>query len=172
MVKLEIFDAYDEQGNKLGIDLIRGQLIPKGLYHYIVEIYTLNQYHECLVTLRDDKLYYPHYWEITAGAVLKGEKPIDAAMRELSEETGLLSTVDSLKELFIEKHNNCFIFGFIHRVDSSKQTIHLQVNETIDYQWIPLVKMTEFTKRKDFVPTCAKRLYQYYSKILDFDHCR
>lgn len=161
----EIFDAYDEFGNKLGIDLIRGNKVPKGLYNFVVEIYTLNQNCECLVTLRDEKKYYPHYWEITAGAVLKGETPIEAAKRELFEETGLDVSKEQLKELFIEKHESCFIYGYINRIDSLKHPIRLQIDETIDYRYIPINEMLEFTKRKDFVPTCALRFNRYFSKI-------
>lgn len=165
MVIPEIFDAYDEFGNKLGIDLVRGDKVPQGLYHFVVEIYTLNQNFECLITLRDEKKYYPHFWEITAGAVLKGETPLQAAKRELFEETGIDVSIDQLKELFVEKHQSCFIYGYIHMIESLKQPIRLQIDETIDYRFIPMNEMIEYTKRQDFVPTCALRFNRYYSKI-------
>lgn len=166
MVIPEIFDAYDEFGNKLGIDLTRGNKVPKGLYHFVVEIYTLNQNFECLVTLRDDKKYYPHFWEITAGAVLKGETPIEAAKRELFEETGLDVSKDHLKELFVEKHESCFIYGFIHQVNALNQAIQLQPDETIDYLWVPLNEMKTFVLKNDFVPTCSRRFILYLPKMM------
>lgn len=34
----EVWDAYDVQGNLLGFDLYRGEPIPEGVYHLVVEI--------------------------------------------------------------------------------------------------------------------------------------
>ncbi len=161
----ELFDAYDIDGNRLGKDIIRGEKIPNGQYHYIVEIYTINQNNECLVTLRDSQKIFPLYWEVTAGAVLKGETPRIAAKRELLEETGLFVQDDDFIELFKEKFNSCFVFGFVCMVHSEIQPITLQENETIDYQWISLMKMIDFVNRDDFVPSSALRFIKYYLSI-------
>lgn len=37
-VKVEIWDAYFEDGTLAGCDLIRGEQIPNGLYHLVCEI--------------------------------------------------------------------------------------------------------------------------------------
>ena len=37
---MELFDAFDENGNALGFEIVRGDTIPKGVYHKIVQIYT------------------------------------------------------------------------------------------------------------------------------------
>ncbi len=49
---MELFDALDFEGNALGYDLIRGQKIPKGVYHRIVCIYSINPEGKILLTLR------------------------------------------------------------------------------------------------------------------------
>lgn len=35
---MELWDAYNEAGEKLGFDLVRGQKIPDGVYHLVCEV--------------------------------------------------------------------------------------------------------------------------------------
>ena len=35
---MEIWDAYDENENLTGVNLIRGEAIPEGLFHLVCEI--------------------------------------------------------------------------------------------------------------------------------------
>lgn len=48
----EIWDAYDKDGNKLGFDQFRDEPIPEGVYHIVVEIYTITENKEVLITQR------------------------------------------------------------------------------------------------------------------------
>lgn len=34
----ELWDAYDREGNRLGFDLVRGEPVPGGAYHLVVEV--------------------------------------------------------------------------------------------------------------------------------------
>ena len=78
---MELFDAVDHEENKLGFDLIRGESIPDGVYHRIVEIFTINERLEILLTKRDYEKMWGGLWEITGGAVVKGETPEEGALR-------------------------------------------------------------------------------------------
>ena len=71
--KYEVFDAYDIDENKLDMDMVRGQTHDEGLYHIVVEILTINEKNQILVTKRHARKNYPLYWEITGGSILKGE---------------------------------------------------------------------------------------------------
>lgn len=68
--KIELFDAYDIHGNKLNIDLVRGEQPKKGLYHLVAEIYCINERNELLVTKRHPNKSFPLCWKITGGSVL------------------------------------------------------------------------------------------------------
>ena len=150
--KFEIFDAYDENGNKLNQDIIRGQH-KAGLYHIVVEILTINRHHQVLSTKRHSRKSYPLYWEITGGSILKGETDIEGAIRELYEETGIC--VQKLIPIYNDIYYDAIFRGFIAIVD--EPLVKLQEDETIDYKWIEASAWIEFIQQNEFIPHTKKR---------------
>lgn len=76
-------------------------------------------------------------WEFTAGgSALKGETPLECAMRELKEETGISS--NKLKKLGVvvdgEKHS--INYEYLCTTDCDKNSVTLQKGETINYKWV------------------------------------
>lgn len=90
---LELWDAYDNQFNKLdNIVLVRGDEIPDGIYHLVCEIAVRHTDGQYLLMQRDKRKHFGGMWELTAGgSALKGELPLECAVRELREETGICS---------------------------------------------------------------------------------
>ena len=95
----EIWDAYDRDFKKIeNVTLVRGEPIPDGMYHLACDIIVRHTDGSYLLMKRDLKKTYGGRWEITAGgSALAGETPLEGAMRELREETGIIST--NLKEI-------------------------------------------------------------------------
>jgi mutator protein MutT len=85
----EIGDAYDKNGNKLDSYQYRNEPIPVGIYHIVVEIYTVTENKEILMTRRHQNNTWALNREVTGGSILKGETPEQGAVRELKEETGI-----------------------------------------------------------------------------------
>lgn len=85
---MEIWDGYNADGTLAGVDLIRGEEIPKGLYHLVCEILVRHVDGDYLLMQRDfNKEGYPGYFEATAEA------------RHLKARTSLLVP----KESFLKK---------------------------------------------------------------------
>ena len=89
---MEIWDAYNEDREKIGRYLVRGERIPSGLYHLCVNVLVRHEDGDVLFMKRSSqKELYPNYFEFGAGgSVLAGEDSLSAVLRELKEETGLV----------------------------------------------------------------------------------
>lgn len=90
----EIWDAYDRDFNKIdGVQLIRGEPVPDGMYHLVCDIIVKHVDGTYLLMQRDLRKTFGGMWELTAGgSALAGETSLDGAMRELREETGIVSS--------------------------------------------------------------------------------
>jgi mutator protein MutT len=159
--KVELFDAYDQNENKLNIDLIRGEKHPPGLYHLVVEIYTINENNEILVTRRHQDKTFPLLWEITGGSVIKGESLLEGAKRELEEETGIKVNEEDLHLIYKTTSGDSLYRSFITFIKTNEQIITLQDEETIDYKWIPIYAFAQFILSPKFVYTIKNRFLEF-----------
>ena len=90
---MEKWDAYDGHLNKIdGLTLIRGEEIPDGVFHLCCEIIVKHADGTYLLMQRDIRKHLGGMWEATAGgSALQGEDPLTCAIRELQEETGIVT---------------------------------------------------------------------------------
>lgn len=93
----ELWDLYDINLRKTGQQQKRGEAIAEGLFHIVVEIWTVNEEGKLLLTKRSPNKYpFPDMWECTGGSLIAGEEPLDGARRELFEETGIAADKNEL----------------------------------------------------------------------------
>ena len=122
---METWDAYLKDGTLAGCDLVRGEPIPKGLYHLVCEILVRHIDGDYLLMRRDTrKANYGGYYEATAGgSALKGEDILSCAKRELLEETGIeFSDNDEIGII------NPFLFSTPGMTDESNALINIVLN--------------------------------------------
>ena len=85
----ELWDLYDIDRRPLNRTIQRGEALPEGTYHLAVGIAVFNTKGDILLTQRAQvKSQYPGCWEIPGGCAQAGETSLEAACRELREETG------------------------------------------------------------------------------------
>ena len=132
---MEIWDGYRIDGTLANRDLIRGEPIPKGLYHLVSEILVRHIDGDYLLMQRDtQKPNYGGYYEATAGgSALKGEDSVSCAIRELLEETGIVS--NDLRGIGSYTSHDTIYHNFLCITDCDKSSITLQEGETISYKW-------------------------------------
>lgn len=158
----ELWDAYDREGNLLGYDLVRGEPVPEGVYHLVVEIYPVTRDGRILVTRRHPDKTWGLYWEITGGSVVKGEKPLQAAVRELREETGIIVSESDMIPVYVQNgmglSGSVGIFhSFITFFDPDSQEIRLQEGETVDWKLLTYEEYKEFVKTDEFTAGMRRR---------------
>ncbi|MVX67299.1 NUDIX domain-containing protein [Clostridium chromiireducens] len=160
---MELWDAYNENEIKVGTDLIRGEKIDEGLLHAVVVIIVYHEDGTYLLMQRDwNKSKFPGLWEAGAsGCVLKSESFLEAAKRELLEETGIDSENFKLIYSSINAEMNVFYKVFLCTCNIDKNNIVLQKGETIDFKWTSSKELINFIDSEYFINPSPKELKQY-----------
>lgn len=162
---MEIWDGYLKDGTHAGVDLIRGERIPKGLYHLVCEILVRHVDGDYLLMQRDfEKPNYPGFFEATAGgSALKGEDKDACAKRELKEETGI--SPKDLSEIGRFVSGDTIYHTYLALCDLSKSSVRLQKGETISYKWVTEAQFIEFIQSGGMIPEQKERYRMYFSKM-------
>ncbi len=156
---MEIWDAYLKDGTLAGVDMVRGEDIPQGLFHIVVNVIVKHLDGSYLLMKRDpNKLPFPGLYEAGAGgSILKGETPIIGAKRELFEETGV--KIDELTFLCaVSNMKNAFYYTYMGVTDCEKDSVTLQEGETVAYRWVNRKEFLEFIESDEYIPSHRERI--------------
>lgn len=158
---MELWDAYDKDFNKIkNRTLIRGQRIPKGLFHLVCDILVKHTDGTYLLMQRDKRKHFGGMWEATAGgSALQNESPLDCAVRELREETGIDS--NDLIEVGRVTTNDTIYVEFLCVTNCDKDSITLQAGETIAYKWVSRDELIAM-KKNEFV---TERMQKFMTEL-------
>ncbi|MDU4658980.1 MAG: NUDIX domain-containing protein, partial [Clostridium butyricum] len=163
---MEIWDGYFRDGTRANIDLVRGDILPDGLYHMVCEVLVQHKDGDYLLMRRDiSKSNYGGYYEATAGgSALKGEDKMACVKRELLEETGVVS--ENFKELgrFIYDDYKCIFYTFLCTTDCDKTSIALQNGETMSYKWVNETDFISFVNSKEIIEIQKNRYLNYFNQ--------
>ena len=166
-LSMEVWDAYDRQGVKAGTDLIRGEEIGEGLYHLVCEVVVRHVDGDYLLLQRDfRKEAYPGFEEIGAGgSALKGETPLQGALRELREESGIQA--GELREIYrvVNDKSHSIHHGYLCETDAPKDSVVLQEGETISYRWISKKELVDFFNSEKCIRAQRERLKEYMDSL-------
>ena len=102
-----------------------------------------------LLMQRDTVKHMGGRWELSAGgAAQQGETPLEAARRELREETGIVS--DSWEELgrVVHYRRHVFFVEFLCRTDCPKDSVTLQPGETMAYRWVTRAELQKMPQEE------------------------
>ncbi len=144
-----------QNGEKSGITMCRGEIIPKGLYHLSVSVWIVNEQGQYLLSQRHPKKQYPLYWECTGGSVLSGETSLQGSNpRGKKEELGVLLTPGSEKLIYqsIRKNVQDFYDVWLFHKDIKIEEMRLQETEVVDVQWVNPDKLFEMFRLKHLQP--------------------
>ena len=162
---MELWDGYFRDGTLAGVDLVRGEPIPEGLYHLVCEILVRHVDGDFLLMQRDfRKPNWGGYYEATAGgSALKGEDKLTCAKRELLEETGI--TAQELCEIGCFLSHDTIYFSFHCVTDCEKSSEKHQEGETIAYQWLSEKDFLSFICSDAVIPSQKMRYADYFQQM-------
>lgn len=158
---MERWDAYDSHFQKVeGVTLIRGEPIPEGLYHLVCDILVRHRDGTYLLMQRDRRKHYGGMWEATAGgSALQNETPLECAVRELYEETGISSR--ELTEVGRVQSGNTVYVEFLCVTDCRKDSVRLQEGETIAFRWVSKEQLLAMQKEE----LVTERMQEYIEEL-------
>ncbi|SCW27872.1 NUDIX domain-containing protein [Streptococcus equinus] len=147
---MELWDAYDAHLNVIaGQVLVRGEKIPKGVYHLVSEVIVRHQDGTYLLTQRNPRKNLGGMWEATAGgSALQGESPLECVKRELREETGILT--DDFIEVgrVLHQRHQTYYVNYLCHTDVDKESIVLQEGETSAYKWVTAEELRQMSREE------------------------
>lgn len=146
---MELWDAYDREMNLIPNMILERGPVPKGIYHIVCEIAVKHTDGTYLMMQRDFRKHLGGMWELTAGgSALKGEKPLECAIRELKEETGIATeSLTQIGNVIHDEHNSIY-FEYLCLTDCDKNSIILQEGETISYKWVSVDEFKSIPKNE------------------------
>lgn len=148
----ELWDVYDADRRPVGRFHRRGEPVPDGDYHLVVNIWTINDAGKILLTQRDPRKPFGLYWECTGGAVTAGEGSFLGALREVKEEAGLDFSGCRPYLLDSERRRNDFLDSWLFFVEG-EPAVTLQEGETVDYRWVTLEECLQMAEEGLVVPS-------------------
>ena len=160
---MEKWDAYDEQFNKVeGVTLIRGEIVPEGMYHLVCDVIVRHIDGTYLLMQRDLRKHYGGMWEATAGgSALQGETPLECIKRELREETGIVSHDLTEVGRVVSRETRSIYVEFLCITDWQKDSITLQDGETMAFRWVSKGEL--LAMKKDQLIT--ERMQQFIEEL-------
>ena len=155
---MEFFDLYTAARQPLGRQVLRGAPIPRGEYHIVVQIMTINHNGEILLTQRVPEKTSGGKWECSGGCAVSGETSREAAVRELFEETGIRAHEDELRLEWSLTTDSMLRDFYILIKDVPLKSLHLQSIEVCAAKWVSFDRLCEMSRLGQTTRTVSRWL--------------
>lgn len=151
----EYWDLYDCERRLTGEIHRRGEPVPDGRYHLVVQIWVRNDAGEFLISCRHPSKPFGMYWECTGGSVTAGEDSITGALREVKEELGVDLAAENLSLIRQEhrEHYHDFVDNYVARWNGDIAELTLQETEVVDAKWVTYDELCAMDDAGEIVPT-------------------
>lgn len=148
---MEKWDLYDRNGQRTENVMNRGDEIPYGFYHLVVHIWVVDGQGKYLIQKRAAGVSWkPGIWAATGGSVTTGETPLNAAIREVSEEVGLRVLPRQMRLLHRMRRTNSFCYVYRVKIQQAAEEFVLQPEEVERVKWASQQEIEAMRKQGTF----------------------
>ncbi len=164
---MELWDLYTENRVKTGETHVRGNPLPKEKYHLVVNVWIKNSEGKYLISKRSKtKLKNPLMFETVAGAALKGENSLQAAIRETKEEVGIDLETKEAKPVYsdVRKNLNSILDVYLFEYDGTVDLRNATSDEVESVKWMTTDEIYDLSKKGLFVHTldyCFEKVFSF-----------
>lgn len=162
---MEFFDLYTCDRKPLGKKIRRGEPIPFGEYHIVVQVMTINTNGEILLTQRVPEKTSGGKWECSGGCAVSGETSREAAVRELFEETGIEAAPEELKLDWTITTDSMLRDFYILVRDVPLTKLRLQSIEVCAAKWVDFSRFYEMSQNGQTTRTVTRWLNSRESEL-------
>ncbi|NYF17440.1 8-oxo-dGTP pyrophosphatase MutT (NUDIX family) [Microbacterium sp. AK009] len=153
----ELWDLIDETGRPLGRTHRRDDPdFPDGSFHLVVSVCAVRRDGRVLTSRRAAVKDWPLSWEFPAGSALAGETSRQAAVRELSEETGVVVDPAALEPVGRVREERALFDLYVVRVDDP--AVVPDPAEVSEAEWAPVDTVFARTAAGEMAGPWARRL--------------
>ena len=163
---MEFFDLYTATRRPLGKKIMRGVPIPRGEYHIVVQVMTVNHKGEILLTQRVPEKTSGGKWECSGGCAVAGESGVEAAVRELFEETGIVADESELTLEWTLTTDGMLRDFYVLIKDVPLSELRLQDIEVCAAKWVSFERLCEMSKNGQTTRTVTRWLENRGSELL------
>lgn len=160
----ERWDLVDGDRQPLHQTHVRGEPLPTGAYHTVIEVFTFDVNGDVLLSQRHPEKTYPLLWEGTGGSILAGETSLGGAVRELYEEIGLRVAPEQLDSVATLRRDTYFLDIYRYQSDLPLQPKDLVLQED-EVVAVRLVDWSTFMAMEDVVPSVRERMLRFESVL-------
>lgn len=150
----EIWEVLDENRQSTGQYHRRGDALPEGQYHLVVNICIFNSDNQMLIQRRQPwKKGWPNLWNVSAGgSATAGDTSQTAAERETEEEIGYHMDFSKERPYFTINGTKSFCDYYLIEADLDIDTLTPQYEEVAELKWASKDEILEMIKEGAFVP--------------------
>ncbi|MDR2514864.1 MAG: NUDIX domain-containing protein [Christensenellaceae bacterium] len=157
----ELWDLYDVYGKRTGEVVQRGlegtaacEGVPEGRYHLVAIVWARTSDGSLLITQRAPEKSFGLSWECPGGAALAGESSLQAALREMKEETGLAPAPENGRLFcrFRRDGERTLFDVWLFRQEIALEDVVLQAGETIGAKLASTEEIRAMIEGGDFLP--------------------
>ena len=168
---MEMLEYFDENNIKALGTAERDYIHKNNLWHREISIWVMNENDEVLFQKRSPlKKQYPNKYAVCSGHIDINENPKTAAIRELKEETGIITKEKDLINIDtyinVQEENNHFKYTYLIFTNKKIEDMTKQEEEVSELKFITLNELERLINTQDDMLTFSKK--HYAKPILSF----
>ncbi len=164
---MEFNDIYDSNRNFTGRTHLRGTPWKKGEYGLVVCVWVYDGKGNVLMTRRSPEKTGAGTWENSGGAAQAGETSLQAIVRELREETGIVANAEEFELLCSDRDRIAHYDFYCLKREIPIEQIVLQPGETDDVKWVTFREVHEMIEKKEICSVIAKQFLKQEQDLRD-----
>ena len=157
----ELNDVYDKNRKRTGRVHTRGTPWRLGEYGLVVCVWIYDGKGKLLLTKRAPEKSFGGTWENTGGAVRAGETSLQAIVREVFEETGIVADESEFLLLGTTTRRRLHFDHYCLKRTIPVDNIILQPGETVDAGWFTFAEVHNLVNRRKMCRVIANQFKSF-----------